>query len=151
MVTHHLDAYYKGLKRQPMIKKIDSLVLFTADFLSILARTGQRDAQDVGKAFDAGFSRLKSAGAVRKELYSDKVSLKHADIALNLLVRAAPEIKQTIFDACCETVLFDKTVTIREAELLRMAASIMDIPVPPFLSRNIPSGDTIPDVHSSGE
>jgi Zn-dependent protease with chaperone function len=135
MVTHHLGAHYTGLKRQPLIKKIDSLVLFTADFLSILAKAGQREAQDARKAFDAGFARLKSAGVVKKEVYSEKVSLKHADEALDVLVRAAPGIKRTIFDACCETVLFDKKVTIREAELLRMAASIMDIPVPPFLTR----------------
>jgi hypothetical protein len=151
MLTHHLGAYYNRRKRQPLIKKIDSLVLFTADFLSILAKAGQKDAQDARKAFDAGFARLKSAGVAKKEVYSEKVTLKHADIALNILARAAPEIKRTIFDACCETSLFDKKVTIREAELLRMAASIMDIPVPPFLSRKIPPGDTIPGVHSNGE
>lgn len=137
MLTHHLGAYYNLRTRQPLIKKIDSLVLFTADFLSILAKAGQKEAQDARKAFDAGFARLKSAGVIKKEVYSEKVTLKHAGAALNLLARAAPEIKRTIFDACCETVLFDKKVMIREAELLRMAASIMDIPVPPFLSRKI--------------
>jgi Zn-dependent protease with chaperone function len=151
MVTHHLGAYYNRKKRQPLINNINVLGLHTADFLSILAKAGQKEAQDARKAFDAGFARLKSAGVVKKEVYSEKVSLKHADEALDLLARAAPGIKRSIFDACCETVLFDKEVTIREAELLRMAASIMDIPVPPFLSRQITSGHTVPGVHSSGD
>lgn len=144
IVTHHLDAYYNHRKRQPIIKNINVLALHTADFLSILAKAGQREAQDSRKAFDAGFARLTSAGAAKKEVYSEKVTLKHADAALDLLARAAPGIKRTIFDACCETVLFDQKVTIKEAEILRMAASIMDMSVPPFLSRKGSPGDTIP-------
>jgi hypothetical protein len=134
MVTHHLGAYYSRLKRQPFIKNMNSLVPHLVNFLSILAKTGQKGAQNACKAFEAGFARLKSAGVVKKEAYSEKVSFKDADEALDKFTLAAPGMKRVIFDACCETALFDKKVTIREAELLRTAASIMDVPVPPFLT-----------------
>jgi hypothetical protein len=48
-----------------------------------------------------------------------------------------PKIKRFVFDACFETVFFDKKVTIKEAELLRTAASIIDVPMPPFLVDDI--------------
>jgi Zn-dependent protease with chaperone function len=135
VVIHHLGAYYSRLKRKPIIKNMNSLVPHAVNFLSILAKAGQKEIQDARKAFDAGFARLKSAGVVQKENFSEKVSFKDADESIDKLALAAPGIKRSIFDACCETVLFDKEVSIREAELLRTAASIMDIPVPPFLTR----------------
>ena len=70
---------------------------------------------------------------------SETVSFKEVDVALDRLALAAPAIKRVIFDACCGCVLFDKKVSIPEAELLRATASVMDIPVPPFLFHPIKS------------
>jgi Zn-dependent protease with chaperone function len=137
MVTHHLGSFYNRPKKQPLIKNMNSLVPNIVNVLSMLAKAGQKEAQNARKAFDAGFARLKSAGVGKKDLYSEKVSFKDVDESLDRLSMAAPGIKKLILDACCETVLFDKVVSVREAELLRTAASIMDIPVPPFLARRV--------------
>lgn len=134
LVTHHLGACYRRMKRQPLIKNMNTLVRTTADFLSMLAAAGHQESPGARKAFEAGFARLKSAGVPAGEYYSEKVPFKAVDEALDQLAQAAPGIKRSVFEACCETALFDKNVTIREAELLRMAASIMDVPVPPFLT-----------------
>ena len=69
----------------------------------------------------------------------ESVSFKAVDVALDRLALAAPNLKRTIFDACCGCVLHDKKVSIQEAELLRATASVMDIPVPPFLFHPIKS------------
>jgi Zn-dependent protease with chaperone function len=137
VVTYHLGSFYNRSKKLPIIKSINSLAPQIVNVLSILAKAGQKDVQDARNAFDAGFARLKSAGVVQKEIFSERVSFKEVDEALDKLTLAAPGIKRSIFDACCETVLFDQEVSIREAELLRTAASIMDIPVPPFLTRRV--------------
>jgi len=139
MVAHHLGAHYSRVKRQPSIKNMNLLAPHAASLLSILAKAGQKEARTARKAFDAGFERLKSAGVGKKELYSEKASFKDVDKAFEMLSRAIPGIKRAIFDACCETVLFDKKVTIRETELLRAVASIMDVPVPPFLYHGVNS------------
>ena len=144
MVTHHLGAFYSRMKRQPPIKNMNLLVPHTANLLSILAKAGQKETQMARIAYEAGFIRLKSSGVGQKEFYSEKVSFKDVDEAFEMVARAAPGIKRAIFDACCETILFDKKVTIREAELLRLTASIMDVPVPPFLS---PSGNNLINRH----
>ena len=133
MVTHHLGAYYRRNKAQPLVKRMSLLESHAQNLLTLLAKAGQKEAGSAQKAFDAGFERLKSAGVGKQVTYSEKVSFKDVDEALDMLARATPGIKSVVFDACCETVLFDRKVTIREAELIRSTASIMDVPMPPFL------------------
>ncbi len=134
VLNHHLGSFYSRSKRQPTIKSMHTLAPHIANFLSMLAKAGQKDMRDAGEAFNAVFTRLKSGGVGQNVVFSESVSFTEVDEALNKMALASSKIKSAIFDACCETVLYDKEVTIKEAELLRTAASIMDIPVPPFLS-----------------
>ncbi|MFW6052491.1 MAG: hypothetical protein ACOC8I_01145, partial [Desulfosalsimonas sp.] len=68
----------------------------------------------------------------------EKVSLNDLHTALKRFSAASYGVKKAIFDACCQSVLCDGEVELREAELLRAVAAAVDIPVPPFTmnSRN---------------
>ena len=139
IVTHQLGMVYSHSKRQTIVKRMDLLLPQMVNLLSVLAKSGNKDIQEAEKAFKAGFEQVRSAGVTRKESMSETVSFKEVDVALNRLALAAPSIKRVIFDACCACVLFDTKVSIPEAELLRATASVMDIPVPPFLFHPIKS------------
>lgn len=139
IVTHQLGMVYSHSKRQTIVKRMDLMLPQMVNLLSVLAKSGNKDIQEAKKAFKAGFEQVRSAGVTRKESMSEIVSFKEVDVALDRLALAAPSIKRVIFDACCACVLFDKKVSIPEAELLRATASVMDIPVPPFLFHPIKS------------
>ena len=133
IVTHQLDLVYNQSKKQTLVKRFDLLRPQIVTLLSMLAKSGNTDIQGARKAFDAGFEQLRPLSGASRESILEKVSFKDVDAALDGLAQAAPSIKRVIFHACCECVLLDKKVSIPEAELLRATASVMDIPVPPFL------------------
>ncbi len=133
IVAHQLGMIYSHAGRRKMIQQIDPLLPQMVRLLSMLAKSGNKGVEGTNKAFAAGFEQLRSAGVTEKESMLENVSFMEVDVALDRLALAAPNIKGIIFDACCGCVLYDKKVSIPEAELLRATASVMDIPVPPFL------------------
>jgi len=135
LVTHQLGAVYRPFRSKLLVKDIRVLAPHARDLLSVLASSGHKQPEDARQAFEYGFARLKHAGLQRMEVFSETVSFEALDRALDQLALAAPGIKRAVFDACCHCILFDNKVTIAEAELLRAAAALMDIPVPPFLDR----------------
>jgi Zn-dependent protease with chaperone function len=139
IVTHQLGLVYSQSKKQTIVKRFDLLLPQIVTLLSMLAKSGNTDIQGARKAFDAGFEQLRPLSGASRESISERVSFKDVDTALDKLALAAPSIKRVIFHACCECVLLDKKVSIPEAELLRATASVMDIPVPPFLFHPIKS------------
>jgi Zn-dependent protease with chaperone function len=132
ILTHQLDMHTHA-KRQEMVNQIDPLLPHIFNLLSVLATSGNKDIQTAEKAFGAGVEQLRSAGVTIGKSLLKGVSFKGLDAALDGLALAAPGMKRLVFDACCGCVLFDKKVSLSEAELLRATASVMDIPVPPFL------------------
>jgi len=135
LVSHQLGSVFRPFGKKPLIKDMRLLAPHARNLLSVLASSGQQQPADARRAFEYGFARLKPAGAPRADGFSETVSFDALDRAFDQLALAAPGIKRAVFDACCSCVLFDKNVTISEAELLRAAAAIMDIPVPPFIDR----------------
>lgn len=143
IITHQLGSVFERPKRQPPIKDISKLVPHAVNLLSMLAKVGHAKAVEARNAFNFGFERLRPAGVMQTGALCETVSYNALDRAFDNLSLAAPGIKRAIFDACCNCVLFDKNVSVAEAELLRAVASIMDIPVPPFItprSRNRDDG-----------
>lgn len=132
ILTHQLDMHTHA-KRQEMVNQIDPLLPHIFNLLSVLATSGNKDIQTAEKAFGAGVEQLRSAGVTIGKSHLKGVSFKGLDAALDGLALAAPGMKRLVFDACCGCVLFDKKVSLSEAELLRATAAVMDIPVPPFL------------------
>ncbi len=133
MITHHLGAYYSHSKRTMTYRELGPLVPHVVNLLAMLARAGHREEQEVRSAFDAGMAKLKTFDLETMPELPAGVSFQQLDTALNNLTLAAPKIKRTAFEACCACALFDRKVSVAEAELLRLTGSVLDIPVPPFL------------------
>lgn len=55
------------------------------------------------------------------------------EAALRRLAEATPGIKKTVLDAIAYGVLFDRQVSLDEAELVRVVAYCLALPLPPFL------------------
>ncbi|MEL6224353.1 MAG: M48 family metallopeptidase [Cyanobacteria bacterium J06627_8] len=101
--------------------------------LSGLAQVGHTTADEVNYAFRSGLYRLPNA---RQHGIPDtplKPSLHEVGASLKQLAQASPCVKKAYVDACAHTVLVDKTVTLREAELLRAIVISLGCPIPPFL------------------
>ena len=134
VIRHRLEAVFDGVIPRVEYKNITPLTDDIIALISILARAGNKPGTDE-KAFEAAVSALPVRG---KELTMPaRVTFNTLHTALNRLSKASPGIKKTVFDACCQCVLFDGRVAVAEAELLRAVAYAMDIPVPPFLTESL--------------
>lgn len=131
VVIHRLGAAFAGGKSRILYKRIEPLKKDALLLLAALARVGHKDGASAGKAFEAALSILP---VKRKDIeMPEKVSLNDLHTALKRFSAASYGVKKAIFDACCQSVLCDGKVELREAELLRAAAAAVDIPVPPFM------------------
>lgn len=116
-------SHYYGLQR--LGKEISLL-------LSILARVGLRSAEDVQSAFDVGARRIGGPLTLRPR---EEHSLSNLETAVNKLQRLTEQLRGKIVDGCAAVVCADGTVEVREAELLRGIADLLDCPVPPLIER----------------
>ena len=131
VIQHRLKAVFGKAAIGIRYKNITPLTGDVTALLTVLARAGHRDKATAEQAFQAAISGLPVRG---KDLTMPaSVSFKELNQALNRLAAASAGVKKTAFEACCQGVLFDGTVAIREAELLRAVAYALDIPLPPFL------------------
>ncbi|MGB9498461.1 MAG: hypothetical protein ACKVE4_01650 [Dissulfuribacterales bacterium] len=80
---------------------------------------------------------VSSAGS-KTGVVSD-ISFNKVGLAISHFAAAKPGVKQVIIDACAHCVLFDRTVSTAEAELLRAIAFSLDLPIAPFLTDAEPS------------
>ncbi len=133
IIRHRLEAVFVNNSPRTLYKNITPLTEDIIALISILARTGN-DKETADKAFQAAITALPIRGAESTTI-SAKVSVKTLHAALERLSQASPGVKKTVFDACCQCVLFDGRVAVSEAEVLRAVAYAMDIPIPPFMAR----------------
>lgn len=137
MVLRRLDVQFGRAK--PIAPRCNSLAALQSPLvvvLSTLAHAGQAAEADAQSAFQQGIARI---GDGLSMLAKDQCSLGALDEALKQLAQAAPNLKKTILDACVACIAADGKVTIREAELLRAVAAMLDCPVPPVVEHH---GDT---------
>ncbi|TWU35153.1 M48 family metallopeptidase [Novipirellula artificiosorum] len=120
-------VYYYGLQR---------LTPEVSVLLSTLARVGHESTQDVQMAFAAGARRV---GLSMDLLPESECTLKTLDDALKVFPRVTERLRGKVVDGCAATVCADGKVRIREAELLRGIADLLDCPVPPLIERDLPS------------
>ncbi|MEM7771516.1 MAG: hypothetical protein AAF327_13535 [Cyanobacteria bacterium P01_A01_bin.37] len=104
-----------------------------------LARVGHDTVDDVTYAFRSGVYCLPGARQNGIPETPKPPSLYDLGASLKRLAHSAPSVKQACVDACAHTVLVDKTVTLREAELLRAIVISLGCPIPPFLTATLPS------------
>jgi Zn-dependent protease with chaperone function len=101
--------------------------------LSCLARHGGSDEVGAQRAYAAGAARL--GLPTRWGLLPDAgCALDRVAAALDRLRATVPALRERILDACAHCVLADASVTMAEAELLRVVADALDCPLPPFLA-----------------
>ncbi len=98
--------------------------------LSVLAYAGN-NAQQAAAALAVAARHLPKASI--HLLPPEACGLLQMDDALNELTRVAAKHRQRLINACTAAVCADEVVKIREAELLRGIADMLDCPMPPLL------------------
>lgn len=101
--------------------------------LSILARVGH-EGDEVQHAFAVASEQLPDVGSLRL-LPPGECSFAKLDDALAKLARASVHRRGEVLNACAASVCADGIVKIREAELLRGIADLLDCPMPPLIGQ----------------
>ncbi|MEJ2727344.1 MAG: M48 family metallopeptidase [Deltaproteobacteria bacterium] len=133
IIRHRLGASYQRRKKEVLYKNIAPLAMDAVNILSQLSHCGHPHEAAARAAFNCGWEKLHIKDSRWKMLPAGRVSFGALGVALRRFSVAAPSVKQTFLNACACCVLYDKHVTLKEAELLRAVAYALDIPLPPFL------------------
>ncbi|MBT4363103.1 MAG: M48 family metallopeptidase [Desulfobacteraceae bacterium] len=136
IIKHRLGVVFKKNKRKIKFNSIKQLSEETENLLSKLAHVGHSDKTTANEAFDAAIKKVPIVGKTMKIIPNNKVKFTAIGTALDHFASATPGVKKIVFNACAHCALYDKKVSIKEAELLRAIAYSIDIPIPPFLSKS---------------
>ncbi len=98
--------------------------------LSTLAYVGQKEPEDVERAFQAGRKNLLGQAVLvpRRAMHACGPSIA----ALAELAQASPNVKRRIIAGVTACIAADGQVTVEESELLRAIAAALGCPVPPM-------------------
>lgn len=111
-----------------------------AQVLATLAWAGHLEAEAAWRAFEGGWAVLQLPKVKMPD--RDQCTLMALDQALDRLRLVALPLRRTFLRACTTTIACDRKVTVREAEMFRALANVLDCPVPPLLPGRI--GKTAP-------
>jgi len=100
--------------------------------LSTLARVGHQ-TNEVESAFTAGAAKL--PGVNLRLLPAEECSFSAVERAIEKLARASVHRRGEVLVACAATVCADGVVKVKEAELLRGIADLLDCPMPPLVGK----------------
>ena len=109
--------------------RLSRLVPEVSVLFSVLARAGT-EAADAEAAFAAGISEL--SGLNPTMLPAEECNFRALDKALAKLAKTAPRHRQELLRAAAAIVCHDQIVRVKEAELLRGIADLLDCPMPPM-------------------
>jgi hypothetical protein len=131
-LVRHLDPHFEEMpSRGVQYYALQRLGPQCATVLSALARVGHQDEEAVRSAFDAGAAQLGVPGL--RLLPREAATLAAVGESLDVLATAAMPLKKRIVIACATTVYHDRTITVREGELLRAICDQLECPMPPLL------------------
>ncbi len=99
--------------------------------LTMLARVGHQEEEHLQVAFAAAAQHVADASA--KLLPIEQCSLSQLEEALGYLRRTSERTRERLLQACTTCVASDHEVKVREAELLRGIADLLDCPMPPLV------------------
>lgn len=104
--------------------------------LAQIARAGNpADANAARAAFEAGVARIADLAAAKPTYeHAERPAWDRVGRALDRLAQASFEIRGTFIDAAAHTAFADGHVTVNEADLLRVVASALACPLPPFVN-----------------
>ncbi len=109
--------------------------------LSTLARVGHGEDQVAG-AFAVAAEKLTTTNP--ELLPSGDCSFERLEASLVKLRRSSERCRGELVDACAACVAADSIVRVREAELLRGIADLLECHMPPMILRSMVSGAMIP-------
>jgi len=133
IVAVRLDQKTGILRGRYGFKSIEPLMDDAAALISKLALAGHDDPAHAQKAFTAAMARIPGRANRAESLRMADPSFSRVEASISRLATATPGVKKTILDACAHCVMFDRTVSAAEAEMLRAVAYALDLPLPPFL------------------
>ncbi|MDI6775545.1 MAG: M48 family metallopeptidase [Verrucomicrobiota bacterium] len=132
-IFRHLEPVFRKLA-QPVIRhySLQPILPKCRALLACLAHWGAADPAAAQTAYEQGCARLQAEppGPLQP---AAQCGLPVMDDALHALETASPAIKRHILEAAIACVATDGRVAIEEAELLRVVADCLGLPLPPFL------------------
>jgi hypothetical protein len=132
MLLGYLDLHF-GLKKPPAVR-YRTVVAVAAParlVLSALAYVGQRQPDEIERAFQAGARPLLGESEI---LPRPECSLRAFDAALGDLNLASPKVKRDLLSAIAACLAAEEKVTLEQNELLRAIAAVLACPLPPNLA-----------------
>lgn len=100
--------------------------------LTTLARTGNSEPE-VARAFAAGGSQL--PGLPLALVPAEQCTFAELEKVIHKLAQASAKLRRQVLLACAACVSSDNVVRIREVELVRGIADLLDCPMPPLVGR----------------
>ncbi|HOE69170.1 MAG TPA: M48 family metallopeptidase [Candidatus Omnitrophota bacterium] len=135
VVLHHLDFFFRKTKRPvPIHASLAPLLPQCAVLLSYLAGAGSVSKTLAQNAFMKAARSLAPGAAGWTMIPAGQLSHGRTAKALEDMAAAFPKIKEQFLRACVVCVEHDGRLDIREMELLRAFASVLDCPIPPLAS-----------------
>jgi hypothetical protein len=137
MLLHCLDVQF-GLSKpvSPRYHAVTPVVKPLVTVLSILAYAGQETQETAEAAFGRVLAGLGQQALI---LGKQECTLAALDDALKELAQAAPKLQKVILGACVACIAADGKVTVKESELLRAVAGMLNCPVPPIAMETAPN------------
>ncbi len=130
LLARNLDVHF-GRSKPTKVRYHALNPVFPAllTMLSTLARVGHDTLEKAEHAFQAGLAAAERTGSM---LPKQECTLASFDEALDTLAQTSPGIKRRIMNACVACIAADEIVTVRESELLRVVAAVLECPLPPL-------------------
>jgi len=100
--------------------------------LSVMARAGAQEQNEVEGAFGASVQALEASGFAL--LPKEQIGIADLDRALGKLDELNPRAKSRLLKACVASIWHDQRASAVEKELLRAFASVLDRPMPPGMA-----------------
>jgi len=129
VISNRLEAAFHPSAKKQVFKSIEPLIEDAVILISKLSIEGHDDQAEAEKAFASAMMMIPAVGPAAMV----NTPFHTVGVAVSNFAASAPGVKKTLLDACAHCILFDRTVTIKEAELLRAIAYALNLPVPPFL------------------
>ena len=137
LLTRNLDVHF-GRSKPTKVRYHAFNPVFPAlvTVLSTLARVGNDTQEKAERAFQAGLAASDRTGPMATK---EECRLRDFDEALNTLAQTSPGVKRRIMQACTACIAADEIVTVRESELLRVIAAVLECPLPPLPAPAVPT------------
>lgn len=130
LLEHQLIGSNKGKRPRPTMSSSrtngDLSIL-----LSSIAYAGADDVVSAKAAFDSGLTYLSRAMNLAPTFRTlDECELESISGSIDRLSYLLPGDQKKVIEACVQTIVFDRHVTTKEAELLRALCTVLEAPLP---------------------